>query len=156
MAHFSRLIVNTATALTLAGRHWAWTQSFLHAAMWLRKSECSKSFESERFTILVAQVENCGEKFDDCANKWEWVSVNGSPALVKSVGDVKSQWDARNSICLYLRFVSRQDVLHSSFTHTHRMIACLQMGELDLAAPESVPSFWWTRSNTLHTYTTTV
>ena len=42
MAHFSRLIVNTATALTLAGRHWAWTQSFLHATMWLRKERKKK------------------------------------------------------------------------------------------------------------------
>ena len=30
--------------------------------------------------MLVGQVVNCGEKFDEygCANKWEWISVNGS------------------------------------------------------------------------------
>ena len=46
----------------------------------LRKSECSESLESERFTMSVARVVDCGEKFDNCswANKWEWISVNGS------------------------------------------------------------------------------
>ena len=47
---------------------------------WLRKTVCSESFESERFTMLVAQVVNRGEKVDDCgyANKWKRISVNSS------------------------------------------------------------------------------
>ena len=45
-----------------------------------RNSDCSESSESDRFSILVTRAENCGKKIDDCggANKWEWVSVNGS------------------------------------------------------------------------------
>ena len=46
----------------------------------VRKSKCSHRSESERFIISVVQVENHGKKIDHsgCANKWEWVSVNGS------------------------------------------------------------------------------
>ena len=56
----------------------------------LRKSKCSKGFESKRFTISVAWVVNCGEKFDDCscANKWEWISVNSS-----QIGLVSRRWE---------------------------------------------------------------
>ena len=59
------------------------------AMFWLRKSNCSESFESERFTTSVAQVVNHGEKFDSFAfaSKWEWVSVNNSG--IGLVGDVK-------------------------------------------------------------------
>ena len=50
------------------------------AMFWLRKGECSESFESERLTMLIDLVVNCGEKPNNCgcANKWEWISVNGS------------------------------------------------------------------------------
>ena len=47
---------------------------------WRRTSQCSKSFESERFTMTVMWTVNRGQMFDHCgcASKWERVSVNGS------------------------------------------------------------------------------
>ena len=55
-------------SLSWAGIRLECSHSFL-----LLHSECSKSFESERFTMVVAHVINCGEMFDDCccASKWE-------------------------------------------------------------------------------------
>ena len=49
-----------------------------YAMFCLRKSKRSESFENERFTLSVAWVVNCGEKFGNCgcSNKWEWISVN--------------------------------------------------------------------------------
>ena len=62
---------------------------------WLRKSKC---FEWK--TMMVARVVNC-EMFDDwgCANKWEWVSVNGS-----WIGLVSRRHE-KPVLCLYLRFI---------------------------------------------------
>ena len=83
ITHFSCLIVNVAAAVTLVGRHLVLNTvipTCFYAIFWLKKRECSGSFESERFTMLVAGVVYRSEKFDKCrcANKWEWVSVNGS------------------------------------------------------------------------------
>ena len=67
----------------------------------LSKSECSKRFESERFTMTVARIVNRGEMFCDCgcANKWEWVSVNGSRIGLVGRRREKRRWDTRNSVC---------------------------------------------------------
>ena len=70
------LIVNTATGSQSHGQALglkSLMQSFLVLC-----SECSKSFESKRFTMTVAQVVNHGERFNDCGCviEWEWVSVN--------------------------------------------------------------------------------
>ena len=89
--------MNTAAAVTLAGRlncehsrccyscrqalgFSAVIATCFYAIFQLRKSDCSESSESERFSILVTRAENCGQKTDDCggANKWEWVLINGS------------------------------------------------------------------------------
>ena len=75
----------------------------------LRKSECSESLESERFTMSVAWVVNCGEKFDNCswANKWEWISVNGSQ--IGRVGRRREKPLGRLKLCLFARAVFQQN-----------------------------------------------
>ena len=82
IAHLSHLIVNTA-----AGCHFRRDALSLNAVILtrfctmfqLRKSECSESFESEKFTMTVAWVPNHCEMFSECgcASKCEWASVNG-------------------------------------------------------------------------------
>ena len=82
IAHLSHLIVNTA-----AGCHFSRDALSLNAVILtrfctmfqLRKSECSESFESEKFTMMVAWVPNHCEMFNECgcASKCEWASVNG-------------------------------------------------------------------------------
>ena len=83
IAHLSRLIVNTTTGYYSCGQALGLNTVIptLFCAMFrLRKSEYSESFKSERFTMTVARLVNCGEMFDNCscASKWEWVFVNAS------------------------------------------------------------------------------
>ena len=69
-----------------------------------RKSKCSESFENERFTMVVARVVNRGKIFDDCgcANKWEWVLVNGS--RIGLVGWRCEKLEGNLKFSLYMQF----------------------------------------------------
>ena len=75
------LIVNTASGCSrqALGLNTVIPSCFC-TLFWLRTSQCSKSFESERFTMTVMWTVNRGQMFDHCgcASKWERVSVNGS------------------------------------------------------------------------------
>ena len=62
----------------------------------LRKNECSKSFESERFTMTVAWVVNRGEMFK------MWVLVNGSQ--ISLVGQRPEKPEANSKFHLYVHF----------------------------------------------------
>ena len=101
--HISCLIVKTAAGCYSCGQALALNTiitTCLCAMFQQRKSSCSKSVKSERFTISVTRAINHGKKADDCscANKWEWVSVNSRQTGL--VTDMKSQSDAPN--CLYV------------------------------------------------------
>ena len=58
--------------------------------------------------MLVGQVVNCGEKFDEygCANKWEWISVNGS-----RIGH----------LCLFSRLIEFQSCSNTRKEETDRL-----------------------------------
>ena len=55
--------------------------------------------------MSVVPVVNCGEKFDDCgcANKWEWVSVNGSQ--IGLVGRGREKPVGHSKLHLFVRAV---------------------------------------------------
>ena len=54
--------------------------------------------------MTVARVVTRGEMFDDCgcANKWEWVSVNGS--RINLVGRRREKPVGHSKLCSYVRF----------------------------------------------------
>ena len=73
ITRLSQLIVNTAAGCYSHGQALglnAVIPTHFCTMFWLGKGECSESFKSERFTMIVAQVVNCGEMFDNsnCAN----------------------------------------------------------------------------------------
>ena len=103
VAHLGCLIVNTTNGCYSCGQSLGLNTvipTHFCAMFQLRKSEYSESFESERFTMTVARVVNCGEMFDDCscANKWEWVFINTS--RVSQVGRRCEKLVGHSKLCL--------------------------------------------------------